>query len=357
MRLQSPYGDAQQWQASISAPPMGSLRPPPPPNTSFPIDPSLDPDNWAELVRSRPDVLLHALVTALTAPNPLSAAGITVEDAFKAHISSLGPRAADGTTFHIPTLYSILKTFWLPTSPSYFALTASASNSRVPTEHRFLYWDPQPLVFNGIACPVCSVPLVNKGRITSGPIKVYDLGKPFFIIGCEYVCRSPSCLLNGTPGEGRKFASTDASILRALPAKLKDEFPARLISGPAKNQDIGPGPDVWCWRGMGVSTSLWDMVRFGLRSGLQKEVLLGLTHAVVAGVPDEQFFMQPPAVASPAQNVSPKKQEQSHSAAAHIQGHTGGAEESEAMGEDGDEEEIEGELNKEVCALSGNQCV
>ena len=30
---------------------MGSLRPPPPPQVSFPIDPSLDRDNWAELSR------------------------------------------------------------------------------------------------------------------------------------------------------------------------------------------------------------------------------------------------------------------------------------------------------------------
>lgn len=349
----TPYGDATQWQASISAPPMGSLRPPPPPpNLAFPIDPNLDRENWTELARHRPDALLHALVTALSAPNPLSAAGITVEDAFKAHLSSLSPQMKDGNASNIPTLYSILKTFWLPTSPSYFALTASAGTSRVPSEHRFLYWDPQPLVFNGIACPACATPLINKGRIASGPIKVYDLGRPFFVIGCEYLCRSHVCLPPGSAGEGRKFASTDASILRSLPAKLKDEFPARLIMGSGNTPDLGPGPDVWNWRGMGVSGGLWDMVRYGVRSGLQKEIILGLIHSAVSGVPDEQYFQQAAAGPSTAQSMSAKKPEHNEAAHAHA-----GADEGDVMGEDGDEDEIEGELNKEVCALYRSVCL
>lgn len=334
---------------------MGSLRPPS--NVvGFPIDPSLDRDNWVELARHRPDVLLHALVTALSAPNPVSAAGITVEDAFKAHLSSLNPQMKEGSASNIPTLYSILKTFWLPTSPSYFALTASAGTSRVPSEHRFLYWDPQPLVFNGIACPACSTPLINKGRITSGPIKVYDLGKPFFVIGCEYVCRSHVCLPPGSAGEGRKFASTDASILRSLPAKLKDEFPARLITGPGNTPDLGTGADVWNWRGMGVSAGLWDLVRFGIRSGLQKDLILGLLSAAVTGVPDEQFFTQAAARPPPAQSVSAVQKVEKTNEALH--GHVGapsGAEGGENMHENVEEEEIEGELNKEVCALSGDR--
>lgn len=333
---------------------MASLRPPPPPpNLAFPIDPSLDRDNWAELARHRPDALLHALVTAMSAPNPISAAGITVEDTFRAHLSSLAPNNKDGNVANIPTLYSILKTFWLPTSPSYFALTASAGTSRVPSEHKFLYWDPQPLVFNGIACPACATPLINKGRIISGPIKVYDLGKPFFVIGCEYVCRSQVCLPPGSQSEGRKFASTDISILRALPTKLKDEFPARLIQGPGNAPDLGSGPEVWSWRGMGVSSALWDMTRMALRSGMQKDMLLGLLHAVQNGVPDEQWFMQNPS-AGP-QGLT----EKTHGQQANDAGdQTGGDEDDDdGMGEDGDEEEIEGELNKEVCALFGGQYV
>lgn len=290
-----PFVDPAQW-ASISAGPMASLSVRAPPNMNFPLDPTLDRDNWAELARIRPDAFLHALVTALSAPNPVSAAGPSVEDAFRAHLASLTPNVKNNNMPSIPALYSILKTFWLPSSPAYFALTASASTQRsTPSEYRFLYWDPQPLVFNGIACPFCGTPLVNKGRITSGPIKIYDLGKPFFIIGCEYVCRSPQCLSSGTQGEGRRFASTDNSILRALPPKLKDEFPARLIQGPGPTADMGPGTDVWSWRGMGVSTGLWDMVRASLRAGLHKDVIMGIIHAVIQGLPDDPWVLPPPA--------------------------------------------------------------
>lgn len=284
-----PFVDPSQW-GSISAPPVAVRAPP---NVNFPIDPSLDRDNWAELARHRPDAFLHAIVSALSAPNPISAAGVSVEEAFRAHLASLSPDPKTNMP-SIPALYSILKTFWLPSSPAYFSLTASASTSRsTPSEHRFLYWDPQPLVFNGIACPVCANSLINKGRIASGPIKVYDLGKPFFIIGCEYVCKSHICLPPGAQGEGRRLASTDPSILGALPAKLKDEFPARLIQGGGNTPDMGPGTDVWSWRGMGVSTALWDMVRASLRAAIHKDVILGIIHATTQGLPDEPWAMQP----------------------------------------------------------------
>ncbi len=241
----------------------------------FPIDPSLDADDWGDMSRGRPDRFLHALVAALDAPNPISGGGPPIEEAFKGHLVSLAPNSKNAAPT-IPSLYSILKTFWLPSSPVYFSLTASASTARTPTEHRFLYWDPQPLVFNGISCPACSAPLANRGRISSGPIKIYDLGKPFFVIGCEYVCTSHMCLGNVGP-QGRKFASTDASILRALPAKLKDEFPGLLLQG---NPDLGTGPEIWSWHGMGVSTELWNMVRASLRAGLHKEAILEIIRAI-----------------------------------------------------------------------------
>lgn len=250
----------------------------------FPIDPSLDADDWGDMSRSRPDRFLHALVASLDAPNPISGGGPTVEEAFKLHLVSLTPNNKNSAPT-IPSLYSILKTFWLPSSPVYFSLTASASTARTPSEHRFLYWDPQPLVFNGISCPACSAPLANRGRISSGPIKVYDLGKPFFVIGCEYVCTSHVCL--GTVGpQGRKFASTDASILRALPPKLKDEFPGLLLQG---NPDLGTGPEIWGWHGMGVSTALWNMVRASLRAGLHKEAILEIIRAIQNGVVDFDY--------------------------------------------------------------------
>lgn len=245
----------------------------------------------------------------------------------------------------IPTLYSILKTFWLPSSPMYFSLTASASAARTPSEHRFFYWDPQPLVFNGIGCPACNTPLLNKGRIVTGPIKVYDLGKPFFIIGCEYVCESSVCMPPGSGSEGRKFASTDASILRSLPKGLRNEFPANLLEGAGATPDLGAGPEVWSWRGMGVSNSLWNMVRASLRAGLRKDAILGIIRGIIDGVPDEippwAFQVPPPPVGMVVDNKPPEAgpSGEQHKA-------------SDGEGEDEDEDEVVGDLQeKDVCSF------
>ncbi|KAG6907054.1 hypothetical protein DXG01_010740 [Tephrocybe rancida] len=251
------------------------------PSNNIPIDPNLQADDWAVLARTNSNAFLTTLLSALAAPNPISNAGPTVEEAFKSHLNSLTPMS--NQLQPIPSLYSILKTFWLPSSPAYFSLTASASTARTPSEHRFLYWDPQPLVFNGISCPSCASPLVNRGRISWGPIKIYDIERPFFIIGCEYVCRSQACSAAGP--EGRKFSSTDASIFRALPAKLKDEFPARLMYA---DTDAGSGPNIWNWGAHGVSLSLWNMVRGCLRAGMRKEAILQLVDAVQRGVPEDE---------------------------------------------------------------------
>ncbi|KAH7884794.1 hypothetical protein F5I97DRAFT_1502772 [Phlebopus sp. FC_14] len=267
-------------QTSISAPPAAVLA-----NgvtggsshSTYPIDPNLNRDEWAELLRTKPDAFLQALLTALAAPNPLPSSGPTVEDAFKSHLSSLSPSSSQNKEAHpIPSLYSVLKTFWLPSSPAYLSLIASGPNARTLSEHRFLYWDPLPLVFNGIACTTCASPLINRGRIRTGPIKVYDLEKPFFIIGCEYVCKSTTCVAN-TTSEGRKFASTDASVMQALPARLKEEFPARLLQG---DSDMGCGMNVWNWHAMGVSKSLWNMVKGCLRVGMSKDAILHVVGAI-----------------------------------------------------------------------------
>lgn len=267
----------------VGYPAMGyglSISAPVPTPSNCQIDPSLDRDEWAELARNNPNAFLATLLSSLAAPNPVSSAGPTVEEAFKSHLVSLAPNPTQMQP--IPSLYSILKTFWLPSSPSYFSLTASASTARTPSEHRFLYWDPQPLVFNGIACPSCSAPLTNKGRISSGPIKIYDIEKPFFVVGCEYICQTPQCIAATSP-EGRKFASTDSSILRSLPVRLKDEFPAKLMYN---DTDAGSGPNIWNWKALGISLSLWNMVHGCLRVGLKKDVILHLIQSIQAGAPD-----------------------------------------------------------------------
>ncbi|KAF9478844.1 hypothetical protein BDN70DRAFT_879437 [Pholiota conissans] len=276
-------------------------------------------DDWAELARTNPNAFLGTLLNALTAPNPVSSAGPSVEEAFKSHLVSLAPSPSQTQSQPIPSLYSILKTFWLPSSPAYFSLTASASTARTPSEHRFLYWDPQPLVFNGIACPNCSAPLINRGRISSGPVKIYDIEKPFFIVGCEYACRSPACVAATSP-EGRKFASTDSTILRSLPMLLKDEFPARLLHGDA---DTGSGPNVWNWKAMGVSTGLWNLVMGALRAGVKKDVILRMIWAVQHKAPD--------GVGEPAAFAT------LHASGSGDQGH-GTAAEDEKMDEDEDED-------------------
>ncbi|KAJ3915120.1 hypothetical protein F5877DRAFT_70148 [Lentinula edodes] len=152
---------------------------------------------------------------------------------------------------------SILKTFWLPTSPAYFSLTASAS-TRTLSDHRFFYWDPQPLLFNGISCPSCSSLLHNEGRIKRGPLKIYDVERPFYIIGAEYVCKN----------EGKSFASTDPSILRALPAKLRDELPVRLVHV----NDVGSDENIWCWKPAGVSKTSWNLVLGDTQKGIHQMV-------------------------------------------------------------------------------------
>lgn len=266
------YPPSMPVYAPAPVPPFAPAQP------AIQIDPSLPADDWAVLARNDANSFLSVLLAALAAPNPVASGGPTVEEAFRIHIMSL----ATNQNKPIPPLYAVMKTFWLPCSPGYFSLTASTATARTSPEHRFLYWDPLPLVFNGIACPHCGAPLLNKGRITSGPVKVYDFEKPFFIIGCEYVCKSVQCATPATP-DGRKFASTDSSILRSLPVKLKDEFPAKLLYD---NADAGSGPAIWNWNALGVSWSLWNMVHGALRAGLKKETITFLIQSTQRGAPD-----------------------------------------------------------------------
>ncbi|KAF7317215.1 hypothetical protein HMN09_00456500 [Mycena chlorophos] len=252
---------------------------------------------WIELAATRPDDFLHLLLTTLDVPTYSNTAG-SLEDAFKSHLGSLSQQASSSTPAQqaIPSLYSILKTFWLPSSPAYFSLTSSAGSgsARVPSSHRFLYWDPLPLVFNGISCPTCAAPLTHRGRIRSGPLTIHDLNGPFFVIGCIYACE---------PGN-HVFASTDASVRAALPELLEREFPARLIAG-----DSGAAADVWSWQARGVSRALWNLVMGGIASGLSKELILQLVRAVQHGVPEQPKPLPGP-VAPAATDPAPKKEEE-----------------------------------------------
>jgi hypothetical protein len=107
-------------------------------------------------------------------------------------------------------------------------------------------------------------------------VKVYDLDKPFFIIGCEYTCKSVSCIASTTP-EGCKFASTDTSVMQGLPVRLREEFPVQLLQDDA---DLGPGANVWNWHAVGVSKTLWNMVKACLKVGIPKDNILNIINAI-----------------------------------------------------------------------------
>ncbi|KAF9072858.1 hypothetical protein BDP27DRAFT_1319527 [Rhodocollybia butyracea] len=231
-------------------------------------DSSAPKDDWTELSQNEPDDFLSSLISALSSLPPPTSSGPSAAEAFKSHLNSLAPTSAHNQ--NLPTLYSILKTFWLPTSPGYFSLTASAS-ARTLSDHKFFYWDPQPLVFNGIACPSCSAPLHNQGRIQSGPLKVFDVEREFFVIGAEYVCKT----------EKKSFASTDASILRALPSKLRDELPIKFVHA---NEDVGSDENAWCWKPAGVSKTLWNLVLGCVRADLKKETIVRLLRDTQKGL-------------------------------------------------------------------------
>jgi hypothetical protein len=237
------------------------------------VDPVLH-DDWAELLRTDVNTLLQSLVSSLHAPAPVSRVGLNVEESFRFHVHSLlAPQEGS-----IPQLYSVLRSFWLPWSPSYFALTASSLASPTPPEHRFFYWDPLPLVFNGISCPLCAAPLLNRGCIRSAPTKVYDLGRPFFLMGCEYVCNNLQC--KGRTGtEGRRFASTDPVVIRALPPVLRDELPVTLLASGASD------PQSWNWQPIGVSKSLWAVVVACIGEGMGKEATLRVVRAAQLSTP------------------------------------------------------------------------
>ncbi|KAJ7881105.1 hypothetical protein B0H14DRAFT_3082647 [Mycena olivaceomarginata] len=264
-----PPGSTSKAGYSTLVPPIawvpfsGSISAPVAPSPAPVIDPALQRNEWAELAHSKPEQLLNVLLAALDAPNASSLTGPSVEEAFKSHLGSLAPppsssapNSANGTpTQTIPSLYSILKPSGSPppqaTSPSPPPPPPRAR----PSPHRFLYWDPQPLVFNGIACPTCAAPLANRGRIRSGPLTIHDLAGPFFVIGCAYTC---------TANPAHVYASTDAAVRRALPAALEREFPYAR----------------------GVSRALWSLVLGALRAGLGRDVILQLVRGVQHGVPE-----------------------------------------------------------------------
>jgi hypothetical protein len=73
--------------------------------------------------------------------------------------------------------------------------------------------------------------------------------------------------------------------MQGLPVRLREEFPARLLQGDA---DLGPGGNVWNWHAVGVSKTLWNMVKACLKVGMPKDNILNIINAVQNPPADEK---------------------------------------------------------------------
>ena len=73
--------------------------------------------------------------------------------------------------------------------------------------------------------------------------------------------------------------------MQALPTRLKEEFPAKLLQG---DSDMGSGTNVWNWHAMGVSKSLWNMVKGCLKSGMSKDAILHVIGAIQNPLKDDR---------------------------------------------------------------------
>ncbi|KAJ7480545.1 hypothetical protein B0H11DRAFT_2420765 [Mycena galericulata] len=94
--------------------------------------------------------------------------------------------------------------------------------------------DPQPLVFNGITCPSCTAPLMDRGRIRSGPLTVRARSSSL-----AARTRAPTT------------TSTQAPTRRCCAARRS----GTRIPRPADCGDAGVAADVGNWQARGVSST------------------------------------------------------------------------------------------------------
>lgn len=256
---------------SISAGPSGA--------PVVPLQAQSPSNEWATLLRTDEEAFLHNLVISLGPIAPSS----TAREAFATHLKALKPNGG------IPYLYSVVRTFWIPSSPAFFSLVSPSGTGRpVQTADRFFYWDPLPLIVMGLPCPGgCGGVLTNRGSIAHGVLAVHDLRGPYYIMGAEYVCSSAKCTAECGP-DGRVLSSVDGSVTRALPPGLRREFPARLLNA---THDRGARADSWNWAVCGVSEGVWDLVRAALRVGNSPDAILELVRCTRDGVPDDVIFV------------------------------------------------------------------
>jgi hypothetical protein len=85
-------------------------------------------NEWTTLLREDKNTFLHHLTLSLAPIIPAS----TAREAFNTHLMALKPNNG------IPYLYSVVRTFWIPCSPSFFSLvTPSGSGRPIQTPDRY----------------------------------------------------------------------------------------------------------------------------------------------------------------------------------------------------------------------------
>jgi hypothetical protein len=67
--------------------------------------------------------------------------------------------------------------------------------------------------------------------------------------------------------------------------RLREEFPARLLQA---DSDLGPGTNVWNWHAVGVSKTLWNLVKACLKVGMTKENIIHIINSMQNPTADEK---------------------------------------------------------------------
>jgi len=178
-----------------------------------------DPDFENDVLNGQPEKYADAAASAKnTNRNPLPSWLMTK---FREHVEASNKR--DGN--RLPPLYAKHQTFWFPSKSPFFSLLQKQVTPQCLFNPRFFLWDPEPLVFGGIPCPMCGQKLMRHGHVER-PHRCIDLYDTFWIIGYRYHCSS--CLHPISKKATVTFNSWDTHIISNLPPHLAAEFPVRL---------------------------------------------------------------------------------------------------------------------------------
>ncbi|KAJ7448443.1 hypothetical protein B0H11DRAFT_1744154, partial [Mycena galericulata] len=141
--------------------------------------------------------------------------------------------AYDRFTLKAEKHYKDYSTFWVPQQDNFFILHGDAQpTAEAMYTARLYYWDPA--YFFNIPCPGCGTHLKN--HAFTRPRRVVDMHNCFYMVGRRYICAKCK---NATSGKLTvTFNSWDSRIMEALPAHLRDEFPAYLSHRGAMSKPL-----------------------------------------------------------------------------------------------------------------------